>query len=134
MEDNVDDNKIIDSSSQFLEFRYNFINTPWDDRSNKSKASVIVLLISIFVLTLALVINSFIMHYRGFISVRKYNNSELSCFRVKMDDYKFVARIHSATTQQLLCVAAVVSSTSVLANGVCVKSGPVRMYLGSVTK
>ncbi|CAD0195438.1 unnamed protein product [Chrysodeixis includens] len=50
-----------------------------------------------------------------------------------MDDYKFVARIHSATTQQLLCVAAVVSSTSVLANGVCVKSGPVRMHLGSIT-
>lgn len=136
MEENTDNNKIIDNNlSEHLDFHYNFINTPWDDRSIKSKAGAVILLVSIFVLTMALVVNSFQMHYKGFESVKKYSNiSELSCFRVKMDDYRYVARIHSVATQQLLCVGAVVSSSSVLANGVCIKSGPIRMYLGSILK
>lgn len=137
MEEHIDDNKIIDNNNQpqNLEFRFNFINRPWDDRSTKSKIGILVLLVSIFAATMALVMFSFIMHYKGFHSVRQYvKNSEQSCFRVKLDDYRFVARIHSVTTQQLLCIGAVVSPSSVIANGVCAKSGPIRMYLGSLSK
>lgn len=134
MEENADNNKIIETNNQQenLEFRFNFINTPWDDRSYKSKVGIVVLLVSIFVATFALVVNSFILHYREFRSVKK--PPKQSCFRVKLDDNRFVARIHSATSQQLLCVGAVVSPSSVLANGVCAKSGPIRMYLGSLSK
>uniref|UniRef100_A0A2A4K883 Peptidase S1 domain-containing protein n=1 Tax=Heliothis virescens TaxID=7102 RepID=A0A2A4K883_HELVI len=136
MEDHTDDNKIIESNIQQenLEYHFNFANTPWDDRSKKSKAGILILLISIFVVTMALVVNSFIMHYKGFKFVKIYNNSiELSCFRVKMDDYPYVARIHSVATQQLLCLGAVVSRSTVVTNGVCAKSGPIRMFLGSIS-
>ncbi|KAJ8734817.1 hypothetical protein PYW08_014067 [Mythimna loreyi] len=136
MEENDDDNKIIETNNQLddLEFRFNFINIPWDDRSTKSKVGIVVLLVSIFAVTIALVVTSFFMHYRGFHSIKMYErNNEQSCFRVKMDDNRFVARIYSATSQQLLCVGAVVSPSSVLANGVCAKSGPIRIYLGSIT-
>ncbi|CAH1643420.1 unnamed protein product [Spodoptera littoralis] len=135
MGENTDDNKIENrDQDENFEFKYNFLNLPWDDRSNKSKIGIVILLIAIFVATMALVVNSFIMHYRGFKQIKKYSNlKELSCYRVKMDDYRFVARIHSVSTQQLLCLGAVVSKSSVLANGVCVKSGPIRIYLGSMS-
>ncbi|XP_021181554.2 uncharacterized protein LOC110370144 [Helicoverpa armigera] len=136
MENRTDDNKIIESNIQQenLEYRFNFVNTPWDDRSKKSKAGILILLISIFVVTMALVFNSFIMHYKGFKFVKRYNNSnELSCLRVRMDEYPFVARIHSVATQHLLCLGAVVSPSTVITNGVCAKSGPIRMILGSIS-
>ncbi|KAJ0181219.1 hypothetical protein K1T71_003304 [Dendrolimus kikuchii] len=48
-----------------------------------------------------------------------------------MKEYQFVARIHSASTKDLLCLGAVVSETSVLANGICTQSGAIRVHLGS---
>ncbi|KAF9409357.1 hypothetical protein HW555_011251 [Spodoptera exigua] len=129
MGENTDNNKIIDNTLQDenFEFKYNFLNLPWDDRTNKSKAGIVTLLIAIFVATMALVVNSFILHYRDFQHIRKYSNLSESCFRVKIDDYRFVARIYSVATQQVLCIGAVLSKSSVLVNGVCVKSGPIRI-------
>lgn len=136
MEDNVDINKIpenIDDSEEF-EFKYNFINTPWDDRSNKSKAGIVSLLVAIFIATMGCVANSFVMHYRGFRTNQNTNHSEMNCFRVKMEEYLYVARIHSLSSKELLCVGAVVSPTSILANGVCAKAGPIRVHIGSPTE
>lgn len=135
MDYNIDINKILEShdDSEEFEFKYNFINTPWDDRSNKSKIGIVALLVAIFTATMACVANSFVMHYRGF-SNKKVNYSEMSCFRVKIEEYRYVARIHSVSSKELLCVGAVVSPTSILASGVCVKSGPIRVLIGSPTE
>ncbi|KOB65483.1 Uncharacterized protein OBRU01_22603 [Operophtera brumata] len=133
MEDNVDINKIPEScdDSEEFEFKYNFINTPWDDRSNKSKAGIVALLIAIFTATMACVANNFAMHYRGFKSSKSMNHSEMNCIKVKIEEYPYVANIYSVSSKELLCVGVVVSPTSILANGVCVKSGPIRVHVGS---
>lgn len=135
MEDNIDINKILESHDNFEEFKfkYNFINTPWDDRSNKSKVGIVALLVAIFIATMACVANSFVMHYRG-LPNRNTRNSKMSCFRVKIEEYRYVARIHSVSSTELLCVGAVVSPTSILASGICVKSGPIRVLIGSPTE
>lgn len=137
MEDNIGVNKIItenEDDPSKLEFKYNFINIPWDDRSKRSKIGIVALLVVIFAAIMACVINNFIMHYRGFSHKSNAKNSEMNCFRVRPDGYRYVARIHSLSSKQLLCVAAVVSPISILANGVCVKSGPIRIHLGSLTE
>ncbi|KAM3966716.1 uncharacterized protein ACR2FA_012259 [Aphomia sociella] len=135
MEDYKENNKIVEHSenNEEYEFKYNFLNTPWDDRSDKSKLGIITLLVGIFIVILACVINNLFMHYKGFES-GKVANKEIKCHLVKTDDYSFVARIYLASTHELLCLGAVISSTSVLANGVCTKSGPIRLRLGSRTE
>lgn len=136
MEDNIDTNKIIENhnDSEEFEFRYNFINMPWDDRSTKSKIRIVALLLIIFLATMAGVANNLVMHYRGFSEFRRTIPSALNCFKAKVEKYNYVAKIHSASSKDLLCVGAVISPTSILANGVCVKSGPIRVYIGSPTK
>lgn len=130
MEDD-NDNKIVQNEpSENYEFKYNFVNTPWDDRSLKSKVGIITLLLAIFTATMACVIHNFVMHFAS-ISTRSIKNK---CNLVKVDEHKFVARIHSVETQELLCVGAVLSVTSVIANGVCVMSGPIRLRLGSLSE
>lgn len=133
MDDNVDINKIPESrdDSEEFEYEYNFINTPWDDRSTKSKAGIVALLVAIFTATMACVANNFAMHYRGFQSSKIMNHSEINCIKVKVEDYPYVARIHSVSSNELLCVGAVINPTSILANGVCAKSGPIRVHVGS---
>ncbi|VVC87939.1 unnamed protein product [Leptidea sinapis] len=63
------------------------------------------------------------MHYRGFDSlISKSEYSKVDCNLVKVDTYRFVARLHSVTTKELICVGAVLSSSSVLANELCIRS------------
>lgn len=133
MEENIDNNKILDrdESTETFKFKYDFFNTPWDDRSQGSKIGIVALLVSIFVLTMAGVINNFVMHYRGFGMSTNTSINEINCYRVKIEDNPFVARIYSMASKELLCVGAVVSATTVLASGVCVKAGPIRVILGN---
>ncbi|CAG9782975.1 unnamed protein product [Diatraea saccharalis] len=132
MEEEKVNNKIVEDQRQTEhDFKFNFINMPWDDRSKKSKVAIISLLVAIFVATMAIIVHNLYMHYMKTSSGRRGIDDEIKCQLVKLDQYKFVARIHSVKTQELLCVGAVISHTSVLANGICVKSGPVRLRLGS---
>lgn len=136
MEENTDNNKIVDNNNEQdeLEFKYDFVNTPWDDRTFKSKFWIVFLLVSIFTVTMALVINNFYMHYKRFKTLRTYKNTGKSCYRLRLDELPYVARIQSATTYELLCLGAVVSPSSVLVNGVCVRIGQLRMYVGSTSE
>lgn len=136
MEGNIDNNhsnRILerDDDSETFEFKHNFVNEPWDDRTKESKFGIVALLIAIFVVTMACVIYNFVLHYESFEKAAKNTNSEINCYKVKFEDYRYVARIHSLASKELLCVGAVVSTTSILVNGVCIKSGPIRVYLGS---
>lgn len=132
MDPSIDKNKQDEDGENFeeLEFKYNFLTTPWDDRSRKSKIGIVSLLVTIFFVTMVLVVNNFIMHYKNFGSGRN-SSLDISCYRVKMEEYQFVASIHSVSTKDLLCVGAVVSETSVLVSGICTKSGAVKIHLGS---
>ncbi|XP_030034312.1 uncharacterized protein LOC115450436 [Manduca sexta] len=137
MAESVDDNnKIVENSCdpEDIEYEFNFINIPWDDRSKRSKAGIIALLTAIFIATMACVINNFLIHYKKIDSMKELSSNELNCVRVKVDDYRFVARIHSVLSRELLCVGAVVSKTSVLATGACVQSDQIRIFLGSATE
>jgi hypothetical protein len=111
-------------------FKYNFISKPWDDRSTKSKVGIVALLISIFAATVTCVLYNILMHYSEK-HVHKQLLREIQCHLVKMGEYPYVARIHSAKTQEVLCVGAVVGVKTVLSNDVCVSHGPVRLRLGS---
>ncbi|XP_045761064.1 uncharacterized protein LOC123864557 [Maniola jurtina] len=119
------------SDTEENKFNYNFINTPWDDRTNRSKMGVIALLVAIIATTTALVINNVVIHYKGFNSQSFYSNTEIECNVVKLDDYRYVARIHLISSNELVCVGAVLSRYSVLANELCLKSGPIRLHIGS---
>lgn len=121
------------SDNEDIKFNYNFINTPWDDRSDRSKLGVIAVLVAIIATTIALVINNLVMHYRGFTGSFS-SNTEIDCNVVKLDEYPYAARIHLITSNELVCVGAVVSRYSVLANEICLKSGPIRLRIGSPTE
>ncbi|XP_028159532.1 uncharacterized protein LOC114352212 [Ostrinia furnacalis] len=128
MEDDNNNKIVQDEPGESYEFKYNFVNTPWDDRTLKSKVGIVTLLIAIFTATMACVIHNLITHFDR---SSHHLSEETNCNLVKVDEYKYVARIHLVETQELLCVGAVLSLTSVLANSVCTKSGPIRMRLGS---
>ncbi|RVE50572.1 hypothetical protein evm_004799 [Chilo suppressalis] len=132
MEEEKVNNKIFeDVRHAEYEFKCNFINMPWDDRSTTSKVGIVSLLVAIFVATMAVVAHNFHMHYLKTPSGRRGIDNEIKCHLVRLVQYSFAARIHSVETQELLCIGAMVSYTAVLANGVCVKSGPVRLRVGS---
>lgn len=124
-------NKIYDGAEEELSLKYNFVNRPWDDRSKNSKIGIVSLLVVIFVIITVCMIINFVMHYRGFHPKDVLNKVENSCHLVKRDEYRFVARIHSVASKELLCVGAVLSFSTVLANQVCVKAGPIFLFLGS---
>ena len=135
MDHESENNKAIEESDiEEYAFTFNFINQPWDDRSNNSKIGIISFLIAIFVATMALVFINLFLHYREFDVRSIYTNFEIECNLVKVDEYPFAARIHSVSTNELICIGAVVSSSSVLANELCLKSGPVRLRLGNPSK
>ncbi|XP_026484876.2 uncharacterized protein LOC113392593 [Vanessa tameamea] len=132
MENNFENNKVnTDLEKEEYNFNFNFVNEPWDDRSNRSKIGIVSLLVTIFISTMALVINNLIMHYRGFDSNIFYSNVEIDCNLVKVDDYPYAARIHSVSSNEVICIGAVVSSSSILANELCIKLGPIRLRLGN---
>lgn len=120
-----------DTDKETLEFNHNFITIPWDDRTNTSKFNIIVLLTTIFVATLGIVINNLTMHYKNFDSRTLSADANIDCNLVKVDTYQYVARIRSVVNLDLICVGAVLSQSSVLANELCLKSGPIRLHLGS---
>ncbi|XP_059049278.1 uncharacterized protein LOC131844412 [Achroia grisella] len=135
MEDFNENNKTVveQEIAEEYQYNYNFLNIPWDDRSKKSKLGIIALLTVIFSVIVACIITNFCIHYKSFQSFKLISN-EIKCHLVKMVDYRYVARIHLASTHELLCVGAIISSSSVLANGVCVKSGPILLRLGDLTE
>ncbi|KAI5634753.1 trypsin domain-containing protein [Phthorimaea operculella] len=127
-----------EASSEKYEFEYNFINLPWGERTKKSKIGIILLLVAIFVVTFACVINCFLMHYRGHgPQHNKLKGAGLepgtNCQMVRVEEHRYVARIHSLNTHELICVGAVVSETVVLANGACVKNRQVWLHVGNPT-
>lgn len=136
MEENKDNNKVVESNSKpdEIEFVYNFINIPWDDRSNRSKWGIVALLVTIFVVIMACVTNNFIIHYRERDINKIIMSTEINCIRAKVADYNFVARIHLVSSGELLCVGAVISRTSIIANEICTQSGSVRLQLGNPNK
>ncbi|CAH0722620.1 unnamed protein product, partial [Brenthis ino] len=134
MEHDSESNKVIEQSDkEEYEFSFNFINLPWDDRSKNSKIGIISLLVAIFVATLALVINNLVFYYKRFDARSIYSNIEMDCNMVKADEHPYAARIHSISSNELICIGAVVSISSVLANEVCLKSGPIQLKLGNPT-
>ncbi|KAJ2946369.1 hypothetical protein O0L34_g12407 [Tuta absoluta] len=120
------------------EFKYNFINLPWGERTQRSKIGIILLLVAIFLATFACVINCFLMHYSGHGPVRRLrgggSGSGTNCQLVRVEERRYVARIHSLNTHELICVGAVVSETVVLANGACVKNRQVQLHVGNPTE
>ncbi|XP_073961659.1 uncharacterized protein, partial [Choristoneura fumiferana] len=124
-------NKIYDGFGEEISFEYNFVNRPWDDRSKNSKIGIVTLLVVISAVIAVCMVNNFVLHYRGFHPKEFFNKVENSCHLVKRDEYRFVARIHSVASKELLCVGAVLSFSTVLANQVCVKAGPIFLFLGS---
>ncbi|XP_050358454.1 uncharacterized protein LOC126778807 [Nymphalis io] len=133
MENNVENNKVNADleREEYDYFSFNFVNEPWDDRSNRSKIGIISLLVAIFISTIALVFNNLVMHYRGFDSEIFFSNVEIDCNLVKVDEYPYAARIHSVASNEVICIGAVVSSSYILANELCIKSGPIRLRLGN---
>ncbi|CAH2237496.1 uncharacterized protein LOC120623285 [Pararge aegeria] len=133
--ENLENNRNAEDISDTEEnkFNYTFIDTPWDDRSERSKMGVIALLVAIIAATTALVINNLVIHYRGFHSRSFNSNTEIDCNVVKLDDYPYAARIHLISSNELVCVGAVLSRYSVLANELCLKSGPIWLRIGSPT-
>ncbi|XP_053601556.1 uncharacterized protein LOC128670147 [Plodia interpunctella] len=125
-------NKIAEDNEKAEEFKFDFINIPWDDRTKYSKLAIIFVLGFICLGIAGCVLNNFVMHYKGFYKNANESN-EIKCHLVKVEAHPFVARIHLISSQQLLCLGAVISASSVIANGVCVKSGPIRLGLGSPT-
>ncbi|XP_022115427.2 uncharacterized protein LOC110993458 [Pieris rapae] len=115
------------------EYRHDFITLPWDDRTRRSKISVALLLASILIATLAIVANNFIVHYKNFDANALSAETNINCNLVKVDTYQYVARIRSVVNLELICVGAVLSQSSVLANELCLRSGPIRLHLGSPT-
>lgn len=135
MDHESESNKPIEESDlEEYSFTYNFITKPWDDRSNNSKIGIISFLIAIFVATMALVIINLFLHYKDFDLHAMYTNVEIECNLVKVDEYPFAARIHSVSSNELICIGAVVSTSSILANELCLKSGPVRLRLGNPSR
>lgn len=135
MERDSENNKAIEQSDiEEYEFSFNFINLPWNDRSKNSKIGIISLLVAIFVATMALVINNLVFYYKGFDARSIYSNIEMDCNVVKVDEHPYAARIHSISSNELICIGAVVSISSVLANEVCLKSGPIQLKLGNPAK
>lgn len=134
MEDETNDNKIfeVDADDDF-EFKYNFITTPWDDRTPKSKIGIVSLLVSILCGILACVTYNLVTHFRT-PRVKHTDLSEIKCHYARVEEIPYVARIHSSSSQELLCLGAVVSPTSVIANGFCARSGPIRLRLGNPTE
>lgn len=132
----LEQNKIFNLGESNEEtFTYDFITLPWDDRNKYSKIGIITLLATIFLVIMALVTNCFIMQYDNSNAVRKVVQSpENDCNFKKAQDYKYIATIHSAGTQQLLCVGAVITHIAVLAHEDCAKLGPIRLRLGSGSK
>jgi hypothetical protein len=131
--ENDNDMVFADEADYEDEFKYNFISKPWDDRSMKSKVGIVVFLISIFAVIMACVVHNFVMHYSEK-HVSKQLLTDIKCHLVKMDEYRYVARIHSVTTQEVLCVGALVGVKTVLSNDICVTHGPVRLRLGSFSE
>ncbi|XP_068629099.1 uncharacterized protein [Battus philenor] len=134
MEEVIDDNnKVIEDSSGTDEndFSYNFIEIPWDDRTNRSKIFIVLLLVTIFIATIAMVISNFVVHYKHFRIEESFKNEHINCNLIKVDECPYAARIHSVSSQQLICVGAVISENSVLVEETCLKSGPVRLYVGN---
>ncbi|CAK1599887.1 unnamed protein product [Parnassius mnemosyne] len=130
-----DNNRVIEEGidSDENDLSYNFINISWDDRSKRSKVAMLLFLIAIFFSIMALVINNFVVHYKNFNFDEFFNRGEINCNLVKVDEYRYAARIHSVSSRELICVGAVINENSVLANEVCLKSGPVRLHVGSPT-
>ncbi|XP_052747546.1 uncharacterized protein LOC128199933 [Bicyclus anynana] len=133
--ENSENNKNIEEVSDTEEnkFNYNFINTPWDDRTDRSRITAIALLVAIIVATAALVINNLVIHYKDFHYESFLNNTDIDCNVVKLEDYPYIARIHLISSNELVCVGAMISKHSVLANELCLKSGPIRLRIGSPT-
>lgn len=131
MEDDNDNRILQDDPGDDDEYKYNFISIPWDDRTTRSKIGIISLLLIIIVATLGCVALNLISHFLTSRVGRSARNTEIKCHFVKVDEYRFVARIHSVQTHELLCVGAVISQKSVIANGVCVKAGPIRLRVGN---
>lgn len=136
----VNDNNITNNSTLIESnlndecvFKYGFVDIPWDDRSKKSKIGITALLLAIFVITTICIVNNFAMHYRGFSQVKTNieRSGEINCQLINMADFSFAARIHSAVTEEMLCVGALIRKNTVLANGACAWSGPIRLYLGN---
>ncbi|XP_072935468.1 uncharacterized protein [Epargyreus clarus] len=134
MPNKIENNTLIEETdAQQSNYEYNFFNTPWDDRTQRSKTCIIGLLCAIFVVTMAIVINNLVIFYKGFQTHSLIHDREIHCNVMRVDKYKYAARIHSIKSQELICVGAMVGASSVLANAVCLKSGPIRIYLGSLT-
>ncbi|KAL4704826.1 hypothetical protein ACJJTC_001301 [Scirpophaga incertulas] len=127
-------NRVVENIKEAYEFNYNVINTPWDDRSPKSKIGIVGLLISILVTIAACVIFNIVLHFQKTEHDKDDADAEIKCHLVKMGDHRYVARIHSVETQEVLCVGAVISATIVLANQICVQSGSVVLRIGSVSE
>ncbi|CAK1548510.1 unnamed protein product [Leptosia nina] len=116
------------------EFRHNFISIPWDERTRASKIGIIILLSSIFLGTMSLVIHNLVIHYKDFDPKALNSDTSIDCNLVKVDAYRYVARIRSVVNMELICVGAVLSQSSILANELCLRSGPIRLHLGSPTE
>ncbi|XP_011568901.3 uncharacterized protein LOC105398485 [Plutella xylostella] len=114
------------------EFKFDLINTPWGQRSTKSRVFIVTLLVVIFVAIMACVVNGLVMHYRGFNQFNQASkNIRRSCHLVKADAYPYVARIQSIATQEVVCVGAVVAKNLVLASKFCLARGAIRILVGS---
>lgn len=135
MPNKTENNTLVeDTDTQQSDYEYSFFNMPWDDRTQRSKTCIIGLLFAIFVATMAIVIHNLIIFYKGFQTTSLSSNEEINCNVVRVDKYRYAARIHSIKSQELICVGAMVGASSVLANAICLKSGPIRLYLGSPTR
>ncbi|XP_041973935.1 uncharacterized protein LOC121729478 [Aricia agestis] len=119
-----------DDVDQEETYEFNFINLPWDDRTKESKVLMISLLVSILLATFAVVINNVAIHYRN-----SDNNSsddrEPECNLVRVENYPFVARIYSFSPNKLICLGVVLSRTTILTGGLCMKFSPIYIKLGS---
>ncbi|XP_063546259.1 uncharacterized protein LOC134754113 [Cydia strobilella] len=127
----VDDNEAYEGDDGDYQYTNNFIDTPWDDRSKKSKIGIISLLVSIFALIVICVCHNFMMHYAtGSFPTYKVENT---CPLINLNDigyYNFVAKVYSLSSKELLCVGAVLSDNAVLADEICARDGPVILVVG----
>lgn len=128
----TENNKVIMSNEdQEKPFEYNFFNVPWDDRSKLSKIGIIALLVIIFLTTIACVINFFKIQYHSYLKKEQSSNTAIRCQMVKVDDYRYIARIHFISNLKPICVGAVLSDNIVITNEDCVQSGSIILRVGS---
>lgn len=132
MSQSSENNKVITDVEDEPEeiFEFNFINMPWDNRTQNSKIGIIILLVLIFVATMGCVINYLNILSQGY-KWKDDSDKELSCHMVKVDDYRFIARIYTIKNQKAICVGAIVSETVVLTSDDCTQSGPIVVRIGS---